>query len=658
MNRTALPTRLARRSLLACAALVLATGSACDSGLPPLEEVSGKVLYANDGWTDRDRTIYYYTPQGTELHGLRYSWFVNLNMPFSDERLADRDRMQRFGFLHDPDKPDGVNVADLPIGFTHHEDPEGGSAYLDISCAACHTGELHYRGTAIRIDGGQAMHAVASTELGQFAPSLVLALANTYLNPFEFDRFAKRVLGVQYPEGKPELREGVRDTLGKFIREAWHGRNLYPTADGYGRIDALGHIANAVFGDELDPRNYRTANAPVSYPHVWDIWKFDWVQWNGSVAQPMGRNIGEALGVKATVELVGSEGQALPDDLMFESSVLPLELHCIESTLQHLSPPHWQDPLPPIDGEKAERGSKLFRRHCQGCHGPHLYKNRAKQATPDKPVEWRMKMIDTAMIGTDPLTAGNFYRYRYDASAVDTSNPALAEIAAGDALDAVTRAVSARKYDTLALDDEQRAEYDGFGRESQVRALEAYKARPLHGVWATPPFLHNGSVPTIYDLLRPEEDRPEKFWVGTRRYDPVNLGYETGEIENGFVFDTTIEGNANTGHQFRNDGGVGVIGRLLTDTERYEIIEFLKAYGHPCHDFPDLLTGDNGNGPPPINCEAPDGTDVTIQGPASLPDYVFPESKPRKPFACEEAAGTDVTSRVPATQPDDVEGKS
>ena len=43
------------------------------------------------------------------------------------------------------------------------------------------------------------------------------------------------------------------------------------------------------------------ANAPVDYPHLWDMWTFDWVQWNGSAKQPMARNIGEALGVGATL---------------------------------------------------------------------------------------------------------------------------------------------------------------------------------------------------------------------------------------------------------------------------------------------------------------------------------------------------------------------
>ena len=108
----------------------------------------------------------------------------------------------------------------------------------------------------------------------------------------------------------------------------------------------------------------------------------------------------------------------------------------------------------------------------------------------------------------------------------------------------------------------------------------AYKVRPLNGVWATPPYLHNGSVPTVYDLLSPVDERPKHFYLGNREYDPVKLGYKSDELTNGFLFDTSIRGNANTGHEFANkpQGTKGVIGkRKLEPDERKAIIEFLKT---------------------------------------------------------------------------------
>src|SRR5207344_2987195 len=95
---------------------------------------------------------------------------------------------------------------------------------------------------------------------------------------------------------------------------AWteKSRGLVPTEEGYGRTDALARIANTVFGDNLDAVNYAVGNAPVSFPPVWNIWKFDWVQYNASVSQPMARNIGEAMGVGASYRLVDDYGRPIP----------------------------------------------------------------------------------------------------------------------------------------------------------------------------------------------------------------------------------------------------------------------------------------------------------------------------------------------------------
>jgi hypothetical protein len=105
-----------------------------------------------------------------------------------------------------------------------------------------------------------------------------------------------------------------------------------------------------------------------------------------------------------------------------------------------------------------------------------------------------------------------------------------------------------------------------------------YRAKTLKGIWATAPYLHNGSVPTIYDLLLPALMRPKVFKVGTREYDPQRLGYVldgarflTPPNMQPFTFDTHLLGNWNTGHEwwFYNE---------LTDDKRYEIIEFLKTF--------------------------------------------------------------------------------
>ena len=119
-----------------------------------------------------------------------------------------------------------------------------------------------------------------------------------------------------------------------------------------------------------------------------------------------------------------------------------------------------------------------------------------------------------------------------------------------------------------------------------------YRARPLNGVWATAPYLHNGSVPSLYWMLRPAAERPRQFCLGARDFDPQQVGLRVvaGEAQrckkgetlfSAVAADgTTIHGNSNLGHSLEGTPGPGkpgVIGRLLTDDERYDLIEYLKT---------------------------------------------------------------------------------
>jgi hypothetical protein len=94
-----------------------------------------------------------------------------------------------------------------------------------------------------------------------------------------------------------------------------------------------------------------------------------------------------------------------------------------------------------------------------------------------------------------------------------------------------------------------------------------YKARPLNGIWATAPYLHNGSVLNLDDLLKPAGDRLKTFRLGSREFDPVNVGYvNAGE----FIFDTTaVPANSNAGHEYNC--------KVFTPEERSQIIEYMKS---------------------------------------------------------------------------------
>nr|WP_218626588.1 di-heme-cytochrome C peroxidase [Pseudomonas sp. dw_358] len=551
-------------------------------------------------WSDADRQAYYFTPQGTQVKGLHYDWFTALELPFSQARFAAPEHMARFGFLLDPAQHATVlNPGNLPVGFTRHSNAGDSAQYLDITCAACHTGELRYAGRAVRIDGGSAQHVLPSSvptlRGGSFGQALVSSMAATYYLPWKFKRFARRVLGDNYQAAEYDtLRRAFKASLDTFIHAAWNDTHLglYPTQEGPGRTDAFGRIANATFGDAISPANYRVGNAPVDYPQLWDIWTFDWVQWNGSARQPMARNVGESLGVGATLSFFDDHGQPLSGVDRYPSSVRIRDLHLIEQTLQRLKPPAWpEDLLGNVDLQRAAQGRTLFKENCAACHVPAM----------DNRSGWpvvQLHMLPTEYIGTDPTSADNIADQRFDVSAlkwdpaeldrlgIEFTPPLgpldLKQVSVATGLAYVTAFVEDRAYREAGIAPAERGEMNGFNLPIGVQQLRAYKARPLDGIWATPPFLHNGSVPTIYQLLSPQDERAARFYRGSLDYDPQHLGYRTEPFKGGFLYDTRITGNHNSGHEFR-DGprGRGVIGRLLQPQERWALLEYLKVLGGP-----------------------------------------------------------------------------
>lgn len=600
--------RLLRRTLklvilLALIGLAVVLYYVANPNLPTYQQPSE--LHYLDQWSEEQRQTYYYTPQGTTVKGLRYDWFSALEMPFGTEKFSRLDYLARFGFLTDPgQRPSDLNPGNLPVGFTRHRDSESGEHFLDISCAACHTGELRYKGQAVRIDGGAALHSLASTvptlRGGGFGQALGMSMAFTYYNPLKFRRFAQQVLGDQYPQGRDQLREDFKQVLDRLLATAlndWH-RGLYPTEEGFGRTDAFGRIANTVFGDVLDDANYRVANAPVSYPQLWDIWKFDWVQWNGSAMQPMARNVGEALGVGASLHLLDEHSKGVAEADRYASSVRLHDLYTLEETLKRLQPPKWPEAVfGKVDLPLASRGKALYTENCAYCHAPDP-KPRDQRLAPSRDPEWKMRVVPISIVGTDPTTADNIADHRFDISRLGWTKAELSRLDVklfGSSLDDVdfksissakglayiTAYVENRAYQDAGIGPRQRKEMDGYGLPIGVQEKRGYKARPLDGIWATPPFLHNGSVPNLFELLSPVYERQAQFWVGNFEFDPVRVGYRSDKFPGGFLLDTRVTGNGNGGHEFR-DGcrQEGIIGRALSPDERLALIEYLKVLGN------------------------------------------------------------------------------
>jgi hypothetical protein len=142
----------------------------------------------------------------------------------------------------------------------------------------------------------------------------------------------------------------------------------------------------------------------------------------------------------------------------------------------------------------------------------------------------------------------------------------------------LARHLLGRAVEKLKLSEGELADLNGFREFPLPLGSQAnWKAAPRDGVWATPPFLHNGSVPNLYEMLIPASQRTKKFYVG-RDFDPVKVGVDTSGNSGNFLFDTSLLGNSNAGHSFQSGPrGNGVVGPLLTENQRWAIVEYLKS---------------------------------------------------------------------------------
>jgi cytochrome c5 len=541
------------------------------------------------------------------------------------------------------------------VGFarlTGAVDPATGVALPDmigLTCAACHSGSVRYKGTSIRYDGGPAM-----VNLLKLEQATGLSIAYTLIVPGRFRRFATRVLGPNAGEAdRTELKKGLSDALAFVKTQATTLGNLYSrvhrqdTEEGYGRLDALNRIGNQVFA--TDPAlsgiagfedNLHVRDAPVSFPPIWTVSWLLWAQYDGSIQQPLIRNAGEALGVSALLNLS-------PDyspDALFRSSVDVGNLAAIEKMLKGPNPfektpkgfaglksPQWpeqifpDDPAWKIDTARVDRGRKIYGEICVECHLGPVNDPVFDKEYPDKSFwsanesHWKNDgdgpVLDEVQkgvggMGTDPAQAhvlmlrtvklpgfldldpardlGKFWGCT-DVPASSTAEMPFA-LALMDVVDLTIR----KWMDGKNLSDAERQALWGSRKNcpNPGNAQEThYRVRPLNGVWATAPYLHNGSVPSLYWMLKPAAERPTQFCMGTRDFDPQQVGFhvEAGEkpaCRHGETLFSAINsdgspipGNSNLGHSLEGTPGPGkpgVIGRLLTEDERYDLIEYLK----------------------------------------------------------------------------------
>ena len=506
-----------------------------------------------------------------------------------------------------------------------------------MNCSACHTAEITYQGKTMRIEGGPTLADFrASSKTSNKRPG------RNARQHWQMDRFAPIVLkGADSADNRARLKQ----ELGKLIdwQLTVEKANETPLRYGFARLDAFGHIFNKVLlRTEASGQPKNPSDAPVSYPFLWNIHQQDKVQWNEIAPSvplsptfdlgALGRNMGEVVGVFADLKLE-PVGPAIRG---YRSSANVENLVKLEEQIAKLLPPVWPDVLPPIDAAKWEAGKALFNKEPNGCHSCHEVLARGDLRTK---VEVEMtRLIGDEPIGTDPWMACNAYTYEAKSGVLLATpkkffpfsgpllkqNASIAEMLGTTVAGAlwnkkddvlgninVSGETIKQRFEAMNMFDPKkgpqiirtsglldilrepvRSNTDRAARLkrclTEVSPVLAYKGRPLTGVWATPPYLHNGSVPTLYDLLLPPGERPVSFTLGTREFDPEKVGYVTDKSspqfltdkarqENTFTFQThdtagkPIPGNDNGGHDYGNAG--------FSTEQRMALVEYMKAVG-------------------------------------------------------------------------------
>lgn len=526
-------------------------------GQNPKQEKFDKVGLTQDivrldqNWSEDIRQQVNFTTFGSKI--MPYDWFLHLEVEESSDKLRSDKVMRRLGFILQESARNNPDA--LPVGFAM--DDRGDRPWVGLTCSACHMGEVSYNGQKIFIDGGPGM-----MDFTGFEETVYAALKSTFEQPEKFARFSA-ALDVTGTDDLAELKSTLKERVDFFrLRlEANHTEVPY----GYGRVDAFGQIFNAITVEAMDmPKNRHVPDGPVSIPVLWDASHLDLVQWNASASNaepgPLGQNATTALAVYGQIDLPGSKWFGYSSTIAFR------ELGYIQNKMYDLTSPVWpENILGELDKTKLAAGKKLYENNCAACH-----------AVIDRTDPKRMLkagVIPLEQVGTDPRMVENFINAKSKTGGLEGRKSKYfvgerfgEEVSTFDmVLQATLGAMIRHPLEALSavLSEKQKV----YSTEPQPQN-KTYKARPLNGMWAAAPYLHNGSVPTLYDLMLPVSERPATFYVGNRELDVVKVGFQTSQVEYSSLFDTTLLGNSNAGHEF----GAG-----LTEEERWALVEYLKS---------------------------------------------------------------------------------
>jgi RoxA-like, cytochrome c-like len=418
------------------------------------------------------------------------------------------DWIDQFGFVR---RPDPKTLYGLPYGFTisHHEPGTGSNdirlPYVGLTCAACHVGQIRLADKNLVVSG----MGNASLDVVAFGDAVRCAIMDSSIT-------AWRLRSAYNAKFEPKL--GIRDTIYiyswlKKVREKIQHDLKIP---GSGKL----HCGAELRQSELLPggpgRVMATRDAikrlkheipeqdggPSKLPVLYHQGREEWAQFDGSVRNPLTRNAISALSVGAT-----------PQNLATPGILATMEkASAYERSLQGPNP---KDVFPQVDQNSVAEGRKLYTEACAKCHGS------PDEATGDWKTGERLgQAIPLAEIGTDPERVTSKYY-------ADLPNLLWGEYP------------------------------DGLKPQLQdLRSTGGYISTPLESVFSRAPYLHNGSIPTLAELIN-LKPRRNAFCRGADPYDVTDVGLAVSVSEKCdpksaqyYRVDTTKRGNSNKGHDY------------------------------------------------------------------------------------------------------------
>lgn len=548
---------------------------------PGIAQAQVKYLDQGKKWGPVSRKDFYGRDQGSQMIPL--AWMKALKTPDGAPFLGDK--FARYGYLPNPG-------SDLPIGFTQAGPRD--SEQLGMTCAACHTRDLIVRDQRYRVDGGPAI-----SNFFNLLTDMIAAVQYVREAPGAFDSFAVAVLGRNpSPQKVKDLRAAV-DLW--YLRENTMRERAYPVDYwGTGRLDAVAMIFNRLTGLDIGeaptyliPENIGLADAPVRYPFLWNAAVQDRTQWpgfsgNGTAVMGLSRNTGEVFGVFGTFHPAYAPKKLGNINYTANNSANWWGLLRLEGLVRKIGAPKWPAEFP-VFSDLVDRGKQVYAAECASCHA----QMPGEPGFPAVPT-WRTLILD---VGTDsrecdilartanPGVLGKMSKRLFPNNKIQDGQTSSFTLLVYSVLGSMVQ--SGAIVPAFAEDVIDSIGHKGKGGTAQqaLDKLEAsqtlkcdiakkvfpYESRVMEGIWAAAPYLHNGSVPTLEDLLKPVDERPVSFAVGPY-YDTAKLGLAAQQPGWTDIRTTTgcedrNSGNSRCGHDH---------GTKLSAQDKRALLEYLK----------------------------------------------------------------------------------